>query len=302
MLDSLLDWAAEKVQNFTGESDRRRLVEQFKLVHIEFQNIITEIVEKINIAIGIFNEKIDELNSYRQNKVKKNIFILGVFLSQFGKLREVGDYADEDKHSEIDVPKKQFQQSEDFIKDIDWSKDDVFEKTFFKSIFGVRAETRKINQETTQKIEEFKMECEEMVRLAENKNDFINQDIMIADMYSDCVKSISNTIEEKVLPELELVQAFLQCDEIKNNLLANKEVEIKKENDITLLAGSMYDKHYQFIKNTFMFFIISSKIYNTQVLTNLLNDGKHDEEEKIVRGYTEILEEHQNKLEQYSMK
>lgn len=302
MLDSILDWAADKVQNFTGEADRRRLVEQFKSVHNEFQNIISEIVEKINIAIGVFNKKVDRLNDYRQNEVKKNIFNLGLFLSQFGRLSEVGTYADEDKQQEIKVPKKKFEQSQNFIKDVDWSKDDVFEKTFFKSIIGVRAETRKINEETTQKIESFKMECEEMVRLANYKNDFTNQDIMIADMYSECVTSISNTIESKVIPELELVQAFLQCDEIKNSILANKEPEIKKENDISLLAGGIYDKHYQFIKNTFMFFVISCKIYNTKILTNLLNDSKHDEEEKIVRGYNQILDEQKHKLEQCSMK
>lgn len=302
MFNKLLDWASNKVQKFTGETERRQLVQQFKDTYENFRYIISEIIDRINLVIGEFNAKIEELNEYRNTKVKNNIKYLGIFLGQFGNLKKVGDFALEEKQVQVELPQKQFEIVEDYISDIDWSKGDVFSKTFFKGVIGVRFETRKLNAETTSKLHEFELAGNRAIELAELNYEYIKQDIEILGLYQDSVKAISDTIEEKIIPEMQLVQAFLQCDQIKNQILANNDISVKEENDISLLAGTKYNKHYEFIKNTFMFFVISSKIYNTPVLTNLLTNEQHEKEYQRVLNYIEVLEEQQKKLSAYAIK
>lgn len=302
LLNSIFDKLSEKVQDFTGEAKRRELVDQFKEVYGNYRWDICELIKKINLAINRFNERIEKLNEYRANIVKKDIFYLGVFLNQFGSLKKSQNFAIEEKQEQVELPQKHFEQIEDYIGDIDWSKDEVFNKSFTKGIWGTRSETRKLNLQTTGDLNRFIFEGNRANEVAKSKVNFIEQDIKILDLYQESVQTISETIEEKIIPEIELVKAFLQCDKIKNQILANQEVAVTNENDISLIAGTMYNKHYKFIKNSFLFFIISSKIYNTPVLTNLLNNEEHGDEGKTVIKYGEILTEQKQKLNAYIVK
>lgn len=103
------------------------------------------------------------------------------------------------------------------------------------------------------------------------------------------VQMISQVITTKIIPEIELVDAFFQAEEIKDSVLGGNQVQ--KYNfhyNIGVLIGTPYERHYRFIKNAFMFYVISSKIYDTPVLTNLLNhtvssdDKQQIEEERRV--------------------
>jgi len=299
VLDKLLDLAVDRFQKLKIESERRKLVAKIKEAYKEYIAAVDNIVEKINLATDIFNNRIDSLNEYRTIKVKKNLDLLGMFLSQFGNLDNVDNSPIRKSQEQIEVQKKQLDKSENHIDDIDWSEGDIFEKTFFESIIDISSKTKVLSRDATKKIKEFKLQLHENKQSAENKSDYINQDIRILDMYKQSIEFISETIEQTIIPEIQLVQAFLQCDEIKNNIIANKEIELKKKNDISLLSGSIHNKHYDFVKNTFIFFLISSKVYNTKILISLLNDQKHDEEEKEIVKYNEILREQQGKLDEY---
>ncbi|MFA9559200.1 hypothetical protein ACERII_17970 [Evansella sp. AB-rgal1] len=294
--DKFLDSAASKVQSFTGETERRQLVARLKSIYDDIRMRLEEQILHINSAIDIFNHKVGELNQYRVSTVQKNITNLGLFLCQFGSLKHVGNFQSEEKQERVVLPRKQFEVVESYIDHVDWSKDDVFSKTFFKSVFGVRRETLKLNVEATTRIGELELSGERSIELAKWKEQCVNEDIEILDMYQHSVKMISETIEEKVIPEMELIQAFLQCDQIKNQVLANQEIAVKENGDISLLTGTLHHKHFQFIKNTFMFFLLSSKIYNTPVLTNLMNNEKHDQERNEVLQYKEMIAEQQQKL------
>jgi len=290
VLDKLLDLAVDRFQKLKIESERRKLVAKIKEAYKEYIAAVDNIVEKINLATDIFNNRIDSLNEYRTIKVKKNLDLLGMFLSQFGNLDNVDNSPIRKSQEQIEVQKKQLDKSENHIDDIDWSEGDIFEKTFFESIIDISSKTKVLSRDATKKIKEFKLQ------LHENKQ---SAEIRILDMYKQSIEFISETIEQTIIPEIQLVQAFLQCDEIKNNIIANKEIELKKKNDISLLSGSIHNKHYDFVKNTFIFFLISSKVYNTKILISLLNDQKHDEEEKEIVKYNEILREQQGKLDEY---
>lgn len=299
MLDDLLDLAANRFPKFTIEAERKKIITKIKAAYIEYISDISSIVEKKNLDIDKFNDSVNSLNEYRKNNVKKNLDFLGMSLDQFGSLDNVGSLTARKNQEQIEIQKKQLVKIESYIDDIDWSEGDVFEKTFFQNIIDNSLQTKESNKEATKKIKEFKLRLYEIKQSAESNHDFINQDIKIIDMFKQRIEFINDTIEQKIIPEMQLVQAFLQCDEIKNNIIANKKIELKKQNNISLLAGAIHNKHYQFIKNTFIFFMISSNIYDTKILTNLIEDNNHDDCEKVINKYGEILKEQHDKLNKY---
>ncbi|MEK4297445.1 hypothetical protein [Paenibacillus sp. FSL R5-0914] len=297
--DRILDRAASTVQGFTGEKERRELVSGFKEVYVSYSNRISRLVERINRQIKRFNDRIENLNEYRSTTIKRNIAYLGVFLAQFGNIKAVERFAPEESIDRIEMPRKHLEAVEDYIETIDWSKDDVFTKTFFKGMLGVRRETKKVNVQAAQRIEEFTMNGNRTLELGELKFRFVKEDIRILEMYQESVEVINDTIETKIVPELQLIQAFLQCEEIKNQVLSKRELSVTAETDAGLLSAGLYQKHYRFVKNAFLFFVVSSKIYDTPVLTKLLTNERHDAEREVVSNYGRIVTEQRKQLEKY---
>lgn len=60
--------------------------------------------------------------------------------------------------------------------------------------------------------------------------------------------------------------------------------------DINSIKDTRYDRHYQFIKNAFMFYVISCRIYNTPVLTRLLANQATSEDAARLLKEKELLE------------
>ena len=83
-MDNILDWAADKVQTVTGEKERRQLVQELKNKYIEFKDILMERISILNTVIKEFNNKIRNLNTIREQKVRTNIEKLHNFLGKFG--------------------------------------------------------------------------------------------------------------------------------------------------------------------------------------------------------------------------
>lgn len=299
MANRILDRASSAVQGFTGETERRELVARFKETYESYSRKIGRLVERINFEVERFNKRIESLNEYRNTKVKWNIVHLGGFLAQFGNIKSIEGFAPEERQDRIELPRKHLEAVEDYIETIDWSKDDVFTKTFFKSILGARWETKKVNVEAERRIDEFTMNGDRTLELGEMKHRFVQEDIQILEMYKSSVEAISHTIETKITPELQLIQAFLQCEEIKNQVLSKRELSVTTQTDAGLLAAGLYQKHYRFMKNAFLFFVISSKIYNTPVLTKLLTNEEHEAERKEVSEYGRVVTEQTYQLEQY---
>lgn len=299
--DRLLDRAASAVQGFTGETERRELVVRFKEVYESYSGRIGRLVEQINREVKRFNDRIEVLNEYRDTKVKRNIAYLGVFLAQFGNIKAIERFVPEERKDRIEMPRKHLEAVEDYIETIDWNKDDVFTKTFFKGILGARWETKKVNEKAARQIEEFTMNGDRTLELGELKRCFVQEDIRLLEMYQESVEVISDTIETKIVPELQLIQAFLQCEEIKNQVLANRELSVTSETDAGFLVAGRYRKHYHFVKNAFLFFFVSSKIYDTPVLSKLLTNEQHEAERQDVSNYGRIVSEQRMQLEQYKV-
>lgn len=273
---NLKDWASKKVQNFTGEAERRELVEQFKQVHNTYLDIIRDIVACINNTIQQYNLKIENINKFRINNVKSNINNLGNFLCKFGNISKNINFEQEQMRNSISIPDKQFELVENYIKDVDWSQEEIFMKSFSKGIFGTKSHTQNQNKEIIQKKNDYKVAMEQVKNRLNQLHKNTELDIEIANLYYENIKLIDTTIQDKIIPEIEFIESMLEAESIKNKFISDKNLDnILVNKDISLLNGTIYKKHFNFIKNSFMYYIISKKIYDTSVLTKLL-DYKED--------------------------
>lgn len=273
LFDGVLDWAADKVQTVTGEKERRELVNDLKNQYLTFKENVESLVAVLNDLIGSFNEKIKGLNELRKGVVGKNITQLSLFLKKFGRVKESSEYCREQEKQIQGLPQQKFESVENYIYDIDWSKDDVFINTFILSPIGMKIKTRKQNLSMNENINEFRIEAEETINQLKMRTFAVQQDKKICEMYIECVSYVSRYIVDIILPELELVESFLQVQKIKDKIIANDSLqELVFNNNIEILHNTVYEKHYLFVKNTFMFYVLSCKIYNTPILTRLLTN------------------------------
>lgn len=73
------------------------------------------------------------------------------------------------------------------------------------------------------------------------------------------MNDVKDFIEEKILPELEMIELFLKAYTIKNKILFKEEQENIVITPISNIPQTIYKKHYLFIQNTFLFYIILEK-------------------------------------------
>lgn len=284
----IINKLARGVQNFTGETDRKQIVAQTKLEYIKSRKEIEYIVRELNSTIEKFNVKIGELNGYREKRVKADVEKLGSFLSTFGNIKNMSEYSEEKEKSFFNIPERAFEEVENYIADIDWSSDEVFLRTFFQGGVFASIFTRGKNVEMLARLEEFKNSVIDKKDKLNNKIEMIEKvDMRICDLYIELIKAICYYIEFQIVPQIEVIQSFLECESVKNVYIADtksKVIEnVEYETDIKLYDNTIYQKHYNFIRNAFWFYILSSTIYSSPVLTKLLKNKKitEDDTEKL---------------------
>lgn len=279
VIDDIIDWTSDKVQYFTGEAERRELVANVKAKYIDFRNMIVENIITTNEFIVPFNQQIESLNNFRINKFGNHIEILSTFLGKFGKLKPIGRYTNENQHGLMQLPLKDFETKEKYINDVDWSEDDVFNDTFCLTPIGMRMKTRKMNLSLHERIGELRLETDAVKNLFETKRYAIQNNMQIAKIYLSCLNTISDAIDNIIIPELDIVEAFFQATKLKNEVISGNElINIQFPINMSILRDTDYQKHYMFVKNAFMFYIIAGKIYNTPYLTRLLDDSTTEED------------------------
>lgn len=275
----IINSLARKVQNFTGETDRKQIVAETKLEYIKSRKEIEYIVRELNSTIEEFNTKIVELNDYREKRVKIDVEKLGSFLSAFGNIKDMSEYSEEKEKSFFNIPERAFEEVENYIADIDWSSDEVFLRTFFQGGISAAIFTRSQNVKMLERLEQFKNSVMNMKDKLNNKIEMIEKvDMRICDLYIELIKAICYYIEFQIVPQIEVIQSFLECESIKNVYIADTKVKtienVEYETDIKLYDNTIYQKHYNFIRNAFWFYILSATIYSSPILTKLLENKK----------------------------
>mgnify|MGYP004638295811 FL=1 len=273
----IINLVARKVQNFTGETDRKQIVAQTKLEYVKSRKEIEYIVQELNYTIEKFNIKIVELNNYREKRIKNDVEKLGSFLSTFGNIKDMSEYSEEKEKSFFNIPERAFEEVENYIADIDWSSDEVFLRTFFQGGAFASIFTRGQNLKMLERLEEFKNSVINMKDKLNNKIAMIEKvDMRICDLYIELVEKISDYIKFQIVPQIEVIQSFLECESVKNVYIADTKAKIienvEYETDIKLYDNTIYQKHYNFVRNSFWFYILSATIYSSPVLTKLLEN------------------------------
>lgn len=277
-INDRVDDAAKVVQKFTGEKERRQIVEETKHEYKESRNDIQILIDTLNNLIKVFNQKIKALNSIREEKVKINIQKLGSSLSIFGNIKDMSEYSEEKEKLFFYISERAFEEVENYIADIDWSSDEIFLRTFFQGIF-TRFFTRTQNKKMIERLEKFKTDMKHEKGKLNNKIEMIKKvDMRVCDLYIELVEKISDYIKLKIIPQIEVIESFLECESVKNVYIADtkaKTIEnVEYETDIKLYDNTIYQKHFNFIRNAFWFYILSSTIYSSPVLTKLLENKK----------------------------
>ena len=140
-LDNVLDWAADKVQTVTGEKERRENVAKVKETYEAYRWQVETNIDSVNSSITELNNSITELNAFRADDVPRNLISLGSFLNEFGNVKEIGEYAEEETACYLEIPTHRFISIEDYISDIDWSQVDVFVDSFILGPIGMKMKT-----------------------------------------------------------------------------------------------------------------------------------------------------------------
>lgn len=268
----IIDWLADKIQESTGEKERRYLVVRAKELCAEFRQRVSVALSELNAQIKRFNEYIKSINSIRTSSVKRNIDTLFQFLSRYGNCKPSGSYVSEALKIPAQFPEREQARIEDYVKGIDWSNDEVFWNTFLCTPLGMKFKTQKQNLSMREELHNLELEIEETVRelQIQKAGTELEQDICL--QYTQNVKFISEFIRNKIIPEIELIDAFFQAQYIKDKLICKMDPQNPDFSyNITTLVGTPYEKHYSFIRNSFFFYILSCRIYDTPVLTNLIN-------------------------------
>lgn len=286
----IIDWLADKVQATTGEKERRQKVERIKELVSDFKINISHAINVLNESIEKFNYWIRNLNDVRKQKIGINIRELNSSLTKYGNCKVVEEYADEYEKNNSLFPEETYQKLEDYLGDIDWSSDDVFWSTFLLSPLGMKHKTRKQNVQLTESANDLELLIAETLKELEIKEFNTELETSICQMYIENVLFISNTISNVIIPELRIIDSFFQAEKLKNVVICNKELnDIVFEYNISSLVDTKYERHYQFIKNAFAFYVIACKIYNTPVLSRLLQHNVTETDRSIVNKENELL-------------
>lgn len=183
-----------------------------------------------------------------------------------------------------------FEGKEKYINDVDWTKNDVVLNTFFLGPLGMTQKTKKQNLSMQKQLSEMRLEFEATKRALEIREYAVEQDKKICELYMRCINTITSIIQEVILPELELIETFFHAVAIKNAIVA--ECTMREESakmNIALLKDTPYHQHYIFVKNAFLLYVMSCKIYDTPVLTRLLTNSVEVEDQKLMETHENML-------------
>jgi hypothetical protein len=104
--------------------------------------------------------------------------------------------------------------------------------------------------------------------------------IAISQIYLEAIVIVKDAIHDKIIPELEFIKAFLYADYIREKYVAGKKIDNVEMFPITEYERTKYNNQFQFVKNSFDFYDLTTAFFSKQVLTDLLNKDELTEEVK----------------------
>lgn len=288
----LIDW----VEDFTGKTERDRILHEMNNLQNDVKKTLENGIKEINKQIEELNININKLNLFRENSIKNNLIFLDKFLQKFGFVDKNIFFREENNWSYSKKNIALINDIEEYKNKYDLDGSLELLKAAFGAIY-LHFKRQKENVRLNAELGRMRHEYEKLKNDLKYQKQFYKENNEIALLYMICLNEIHLTIVNIILPEFETVEAFCQVLELKNKVINDEDLEnIVFKNRILALQGTDYDKHYRFIKNAYAFYVISLKIYNTPILSNLFNSKFSKSNFSETENELKYLEERKNIL------
>ena len=129
---------------------------------------------------------------------------------------------------------------------------------------------------------------------------FIKDANEIAELYRQVVVIVRDSIRDKIIPEMGLIKAFLYADAIREIIVDGEKPTDVHPYSIEEYKNTAQDMHYQFVKNAFDFYNISTNFFRKTILSDIIADKVVTEEEK--RDFNEQIEAIKNSVKRVEEK
>lgn len=288
----LIGW----VEDFTGKTERDRILHEMNNLQNDVKKTLETGIKEINKQIEELNININKLNLFRENSIKNNLIFLDKFLQKFGFVDKNIFFREENNWSYSKKNIALINDIEEYKNKYDLDGSLELLKAAFGAIY-LHFKRQKENVRLNAELGRMRHEYEKLKNDLKYQKQFYKENNEIALLYMICLNEIHLTIVDIILPEFETVEAFCQVLELKNKVINDEDLEnIVFKNRILALQGTDYDKHYRFIKNAYAFYVISLKIYNTPILSNLFNSKFSKSNFSETENELKYLEERKNIL------
>lgn len=225
----------------------------------------------------IYNHRISTIDSERTS-MRSEIRTLEKFLKNIGEVMA-------DKISIFDFREEHPPVFEDYIL---MAKPDKLILEEMHPFVDPIIKTLKIMNENKKRIQEYELEIEakrqeynQDVSKFRTKLKFLEDATDIAEIYLQTVVIVKDTIKEKIIPELGLIKAYLYAESLKEIIIDGETPSEILPASISECEGTLQDVHYQFVKNVFDFYVISTNFFKNSVLSNIIDDMQVTEDEKL---------------------
>ncbi|URN95072.1 MAG: hypothetical protein NAG76_02095 [Candidatus Pristimantibacillus lignocellulolyticus] len=283
---------------FMGRSRNRELISELEQLSESYNREVSSLVHIINSIYTQFNLHIEEVNDIRIASWEQNIEPIQKFLSYFGDAQLTSDYVPEEIKVMVKRPQSEFEKLDQYIVDNDFSDKSMFFESILKSPLYVSWRNKKANDKIELNITTLATQFEQVIHELSLKKEVSELETKICQLYIETVRFIITFISERIVPELQFILSFFQAEALKDMIMSNQQVEkVAFDYNIHLLQDTIYQKHYQFIRNAFFFYVISCKFYNTPVLTKLLTHSAHSEDIIELDQYKLMIETQAQQLE-----
>lgn len=229
----------------------------------DLKRTVTKELETISALTKRCNSRMGQVSTQRSNSMKHQMLRLETSLDLFGQPKSASDYAKEIgkemlSFEDIAGPYRKGQR--------DWSNWETVFRTPFSS-----GSTLEGPRSMGEELREMKWRADEITRELSRKQVQSKVDLKACHLYLESAQFIANMVSLRILPELLLVESFFQAEYLKNLVLADKtSKDFQFRYNVEDIKDTIYHSHYEFVKHAFLFYVLCCKVYNTPVLTRLV--------------------------------
>lgn len=251
------------------------------------------------------NTKIITINAKKAD-YSKPIKQLYNFLKDFGNVSEISIFDFEFEDFNNSLPKIHERKNVNFSEDNITSISPFIIPFMIPFIipFIISKKNKEKYKEALKSVENQKIKFKKNLDDLENQLNFYETANKIVEIYFYCVDIIKSAIEEKIIPEMHGVKAFMYADSIQEKIASGeKEIVIDELNDIKEYESTIYGKHYKFVMNTFGLYTLICEMFSKSILSDLLSEVyESDKIEKEEKGSEEKEDYNKNKEKLKQMK